>query len=100
MLQRAKGRVGRQQMGLAPAHMSKVSSFVVIDYDIISIILNASYYLYFIFVFLCTCAPPIYLLQQGISYVRSKGRSMKFTRSSKMVGLAMEIRSHLLSLLR
>lgn len=40
------------------------------------------------------------LFQQGISYVRNKGRLTKHTRSFKMVGLAMETRSHQLSLQR
>lgn len=58
--QRVKGKVERQQMGLAPVHMSK----------------------------------------QGISYVRSKGKLMKHTRSCRMAGLAMEIRFRQLSLQR
>ncbi|CAL5356194.1 unnamed protein product [Camellia sinensis] len=40
---------------------------------------------------------PAHMSKQGISYVRSRGRLMKHTRSYKIAGNEMEIRFHLLS---
>ena len=95
---KGKGKGGKAADGLGTCTYVKGFIFHII-YASILIISNVLYsivsrHLYFGVNF------SLNLFQQGISFVRSKERSMKHTRSSKMVGLAMEIRSHQLSLQR